>query len=167
MARKINPLPAVSRVRELLTYDHKAGTLVWNQSRGTRKKGAAAGWQHSTGYWYVRIDGRDYKLHRIVWLHYYGTEPKDLLDHIDRDKSNNKIRNLREATHAENQQNKRVYKNNRSGHKGVSWNVAERKWRVRIQIAGVNRLVGLYRTLDEAVAARKQAEQRLHTHAAS
>ena len=91
--------------------------------------------------------------------------PKDLLDHKDRDPTNNRINNLRECTHAQNQQNKRTYSNNQSGVKGVSWYPRYGKWRVRIQHLGKPILVGMYADFDEACNARAQAQKQLHTHA--
>jgi hypothetical protein len=84
---------------------------------------------------------------------------------VDRNKSNNAIANLREATHAQNQQNKKTYANNLSGHKGVSWYSLRSKWRVRIQHNKRSILVGFFNTLEEAVHARRNAEAALHTHA--
>ena len=116
---------------------------------------------------YIRVDGVDYKAHRLAWMHYYGVAPADLLDHKDRNNGNNRINNLREATHAQNQQNKKVYSINRSGHKGVSWYPLRGKWRVRIQHNTKSILVGFFDTVEEAVKARKQVEKKLHTHAAN
>ena len=136
MARKINALPPLSVLRDLFTYDPHTGLLVWRKTQGTARAGREAGWIHQTGYVYVGVGGKSYKAHRIVWYMHYGKPPKDLLDHIDRDPTNNRISNLRECTHAENQQNKRTYANNLSGVKGVSWYPRYNKWRVRIQHRG-------------------------------
>jgi hypothetical protein len=167
MTRKILPLPPAARVRELLDYNPRTGIFKWRVSRGTAKAGSVAGWTHSAGYVYIRVDGIDYKAHRLAWLHYYGVAPADLIDHKDRDNGNNRINNLREATHAQNQQNKKVYANNKSGHKGVSWYPLRRKWRVRIQHNTKPILVGFFDTIEEAIKARKKVEKKLHTHAAN
>jgi hypothetical protein len=166
MPHKIRKLPPLKRIKSLLAYTPDTGVFTWRQSRGTKKEGSVAGWQHSTGYWYIRLDGCDYKLHRLAWLYVYGKDPEGLLDHIDRNKSNNRITNLRTATHAQNQQNKKVYKNNRSGHKGIGWYAPTNKWRVRIQHEGTNRLLGYFIYLKDAVAARAAAEKKTHSHAA-
>jgi hypothetical protein len=165
MTRKILPLPSQARLHELLDFDPLTGVFVWRMSRGTVRAGGRAGWFHSTGYWYVRVDGVDYKLHRLAWVWVHGSAPQALIDHIDRNKSNNAIDNLREATHAQNQQNKKTYANNLSGHKGVSWYPLRSKWRVRIQHDKRSILVGFFSTLTEAVQARRSTEAVLHTHA--
>jgi hypothetical protein len=165
MTRKILPLPSQARLHELLDYDPLTGVFTWRMSRGTVRANTRAGWQHSTGYWYVRVDGVDYKLHRLAWMWVHGHAPAELIDHRDRNKSNNAIANLREATHAQNQQNKKTYANNFSGHKGVSWYALRSKWRVRIQHNRRSILVGFFSTLEEAVQARRNAEVLMHTHA--
>lgn len=165
MARKISTLPPLSLLRELFDYDPQTGLLTWRKTQGTAKAGREAGWLHASGYVYVGVGGKSYKAHRIIWFLHYGKQPKDLLDHKDRDPTNNRINNLRECTHAQNQQNKRTYSNNQSGVKGVSWYPRYGKWRVRIQHLGKPILVGTYASFDEACAARLQAQKRLHTHA--
>jgi hypothetical protein len=165
VSRKILVLPTQARLQELFYYDAATGVFTRRVSRGTAKEGAVAGSVHCTGYVYIRVDGVDYKAHRLAWVYHYGTQPADLLDHINRNKADNRIDNLREATHAQNQQNKKTYANNLSGIKGVSWYPLRRKWRVRIQHNKQSILVGFFDALDEAAQARKLAEKQLHTHA--
>ena len=165
MPRKINSLPPLALLRELFSYDAKTGLLIWRKASGTARAGREAGWLHESGYVYVGIQGRSYKAHRVIWYLYYGKQPKELLDHIDRNPTNNRIKNLRECTHAQNQQNKRTYANNQSGVKGVNWYPRYNKWRVRIQHMGKPILVGMYSDFDAACAARLQAQKKLHSHA--
>lgn len=99
------PIP-IERARELLTYDPNTGVLVWRQNRGRRiKAGDIAGSQNTYGRWSISIDGQAYPAHRIAWALYYGKQPSDYIDHIDRYPGNNKINNLREVTHSENIKN--------------------------------------------------------------
>ena len=165
MTRKILTLPTQARLQKLLDYNPRTGVFKRRISRGSAKAGAVAGSLHRTGYIYIRVDGVDYKAHRLAWVYHYGVPPKDLLDHVNRNKADNRIRNLREATHAQNQQNKKTYANNLSGIKGVSWYALRRKWRVRIQHNKKSILVGFFNDLAQAAQARKRAEKRLHTHA--
>lgn len=164
MARKLNTLPTQARLKELLDYDAVTGIFRWRAHRGSAKAGAVAGAVHKTGYRYIAVDGVSYKAHRLAWVYVYGVPPADLLDHKDRCPDNNAIDNLREATHAENQQNKQVYRNNRSGCKGVSWHAHTKRWRARIQTGGTNRLLGYFKEFDDAVNARTLAEQQMHSH---
>lgn len=165
MTRKIIPLPSQAVLHTLLHYDPVTGAFKWRKSNGTAAAGSTAGWLHKTGYVYIGLGGRNYKAHRLAWMYVHGVDPAGLLDHKDRDKTNNRILNLREVTDGQNNQNKRVYRNNASGHKGIGWYAKRNAWRVRIQHEGVVRLVGFFKDIPSAVAARKAAEQALHTHA--
>ena len=164
MPRKFTTLPSRERLHELLDYDSETGVFRWRLSRGAAVAGRVAGSVHNTGYRYIAVDGVSHKAHRLAWLYVYGVPPKDLIDHIDRAPDNNAIANLREATHAENQQNKRVYKNNASGFKGISWYAPTQRWRVRIQHGGINRCLGYFPKIEDALAARKAAEAEFHSH---
>jgi hypothetical protein len=102
--------------------------------------------------------------HRLVWLLHKGYWPAADLDHINEDKTDNRIENLREATRAQNMQNVRVHKHNTSGCKGVAWYAPRGKWRAYIFCNYRQRHLGLFSTFTDAVAARKAAERQLHSH---
>lgn len=95
------------RLRCLLSYDQGTGLFTWLIDRGN---GACAGQRAGTvdrnsGYVLVQIDGRQYRAHRLAWLYVHGRWPRPLIDHIDRNRANNRISNLREATSAINNSN--------------------------------------------------------------
>lgn len=120
----VNTLPFV-RLRELLSYDPLTGDFVWVKMPSPFtfrvKVGDVAGCRNkSNGYWHIGIDGHLYRSHRLAWLYMRGVWPSDQLDHIDMDKANNRLANLREATHSQNLGNRRTYANNKLGIKGVS-----------------------------------------------
>lgn len=165
MTRVLKKLPPLKRLRELFAYDPNTGVLSWRVSRGTTRAGNEAGWLSKNGYVYVGLDGGSVSAHRIAWYMATGKQPKQFLEHIDRDPTNNRIANLRECTHAQNQQNKKTYSNNRSGVKGVSWYPRYNKWRVRIQHLGRPILVGMFSDFEDACTARTTAQKALHTHA--
>ena len=100
-------------VNELLEY--KDGDLFW-------KNGKKAGTLSKHGYISVGINKKYYKAHRLIWLMHYGQNPKGTIDHIDQNKSNNRIENLRDCSESENRMNQKAYKSNTSGFKGVSFN---------------------------------------------
>ena len=85
-------------VRELFDYDANVGKLSWKKLTPLReKKGGVVGYKHCMGYQAVSILGEEYLVHRIIWLWNYGYMPEHVIDHIDKDKQNNKLNNLREA----------------------------------------------------------------------
>lgn len=110
------------------------------------------------GYRYLRISGRSYAAHRIVWLMMYGEMPVTI-DHIDGNRDNNRLANLRNVTRRENARNKAMYSANKSGVTGVSWKSRNKKWVVQITDRHGSKLhVGLFSDKQEAINARKIAE---------
>lgn len=101
-------------------------------------------------------------VHQIVWL-LEGNEIKDgeVIDHINRDKTDNRIQNLRQVSRQENNINIAPRRNNKSGYKGVDWYKPYGKWRSRIKIYGKETSLGYFDSLDDAIAARKLAEKNL------
>lgn len=91
-------------VRSRLHYDPATGLFVWCKSRSHRV-GKPAGWKKRDGYIYIRLDGRLWSAHRLAWLHHYGEHPRNTIDHINRDKTDNRIANLRDVSFLENMQN--------------------------------------------------------------
>ena len=90
----------------ILEYNPETGKIFWKEDRGTKiKKGTEAGSINVQGYRQVRIDGKVYLVHRLAWYLYYGVWPKNDIDHINQDKVNNPISNLREATRSRNMAN--------------------------------------------------------------
>lgn len=115
---KTNEIPA--NIGEYLKYDETSSTgLRWIKKSGKRNHiGDIAGCKNTEGYFQTRLDKKLYMNHRIIFFlhHGYCTE---MIDHIDCCRTNNKIDNLREATHSENCSNAKLNKNNKCGHKGI------------------------------------------------
>lgn len=110
------------------------------------------------------IKNRNYQLHRIIWALHYGEIPDGLIDHIDGNPFNNKISNLRIATHSQNQMNRKRQSNNQSGFKGVSVQGGNRKFPYRASIMANGKRVGLgtFKTPEEAHEAYCQAAVKMH-----
>lgn len=87
-------------------FDYRDGNLVYKKSVGCRKAGSLAGTPHKDGYTTVKIKGKHYLLHRLIFMYHHGYFPEEV-DHIDRDRSNNHIENLRESDKVRNQINRR------------------------------------------------------------
>ena len=147
------------KVREL--FDYVDGKLVRIKSSGGVIGGSIAGHLTSLGYVTVRIKRKIYKAHRIVWLWHYGYMPEGDIDHINRDRADNHIENLREAGRVCNARNTGNHTSNTSGVKGVHWYTRENKWIAYITVEGRLRYLGAYSEYVEAVCHRLAAEQSL------
>ena len=168
--------PAAEVVRRLVRYEHEAGKLYWlarpreffNSDHQTNAWNARhAGKEAFTattdkGYKVGRLFDKSYRAHHVAWAIFYGEWPKKQIDHENCNPSDNRICNLREATHAQNQHNKAVRKDNRSGFKGVGWSKQESKWRARIVINGVEKHLGFYEGPREAHLASQAASTKAH-----
>lgn len=121
------------RLRELLSYDPGTGLFHWRVYRNWKaREGSVAGCIGQLGYRYIFIDGYHYLAHRLAWLYTHGEWPAADLDHRFGVKCGDHLENLRPATRAQNQHNRRKGKNNTSGYKGVCWNKEGRKWVAKI-----------------------------------
>ena len=154
-------------MREYLEYDSSVGgsCLIWKKSFGNNVLvGQRAGKLSHQGYWRVRIDGKDYMAHRVVWALNKEDSPY-MLDHIDRNKDNNRIENLRECQKGDidNGKNRSIQKNNTSGHQGVCWDKPTKKWKAQIKVEGKCIHLGLFHSIDEAVSARLEAKKKYHS----
>ncbi len=142
-------------LKQLLSYDPKTG--VFTRIRSHRRPdlvGKETGWLDGSGYLRITIKGKIHKAHRLAWLYIYGKWPKDQIDHINHQGTDNRISNLREATSSENQRNTRRRKDNTSGTTGVGYHKTSRRWRARSGRNGET-WIGCFKTKGEAIKARK------------
>jgi len=146
-----------------LSYEPITGEFRW---RTTRKNGAQAGTiagcLHRSGYMLISVARIKFPSHRLAWLFHTGEWPKDHIDHINGDKSDNRICNLREATSAQNGFNNPMQPYNTSGYKGVSWSAREKKYRAQITAYGKRNFLGLFDDPAVAAEAYKAAAAKLH-----
>jgi len=149
------------RARELLKYNPLTGDFFWRQYRGPlAREGGKAG-SPSSGYIQIKIDGRPYKAHRLAWLITHGRWPAHEIDHINCDPSDNRLSNLREATHQENMGNQRKCSRNTSGFKGVSFHRVTGKWQANIRCGPRMTYLGVFASPQEASAAYEAAARDL------
>lgn len=149
---------AQALVRELLDYDPDTGVFTHTKSRFGVTANSRAGTTHHLGYRTIYLLGKSYAEHRIAWLYVHGYWPIADLDHINRVRSDNRLCNLREATRAQNCQNQPIRSSNKSGVTGVYSHKLTGKWAASINIDGVQKHLGLFLSLADAVQARKLAE---------
>lgn len=164
---KNKPLPEREYLITIFNYNSIKGCLYWKQRDDQRPQwnaryaGKIAGYtyKNNSGKTYIAIlvDGVKYLAHRLIWKMLNNYEP-DEIDHIDGDGKNNKESNLRARDCVSNQRNKRLSVNNTSGCQGVSRRSGRNKWRADIKVGGKSIFIGSFNTFDEAVSARKLAE---------
>lgn len=148
-------------LKSVITYNPETGVFRWLASKAGRRAEAGTVLE-PRGYVQLCIDGRRYLAHRLAWLYVHGVWPDSYVDHINRDPRDNRLANLRQATHAENLQNKGKSTNNTSGHLGVSWRKDCARWEARLMVNRKSRHLGFFEHLEDAVSARKAAEQLHH-----
>lgn len=137
-------------LKRILSYDAETGHFHFRMTRGGNIAGSRAGTVCSQGYRSISVKGHLYKEHRLAWLYIYGQWPRGLIDHIDRQPSNNRIGNLREATSQQNQFNCR--RKNKTGFKGVCSD-GKGKFFASAKIGSRRFHLGTYETAAEAAVA--------------
>lgn len=155
------------RIRERLVIDETSPSgLRWNQFAAAQARGLPAGRMDKYGYWKVnlRVGGKQktFRAHRMVWFLSDGKWPSAEIDHINGDKKDNRIVNLREASRSENAQNQAMRSSNTSGMKGVDFDRVKGKWRARIRFSGRHILLGRFTNIADAERAVMIARDRLH-----
>jgi len=163
-------------------FDYHDGRLFWRRrprsqfatynayrTWNARYSGKEAGSLNGKKYLHIGLTFKGkrfhYKAHRLVWAWHYGVWPSDQVDHVDHDRSNNRVDNLRDVSNCENGRNQSRYVNNTSGATGVYWYAGRNKWRASISVNGKNRHLGIFNDVFSAISARKKAERAIGFHA--
>ncbi len=135
------------------------GELVWKFTCTANKRtNKIAGWTDRRGYRRVKVNGRSVSIHRIIWEMHHGLIPKGKeIDHIDRQKGNNKLHNLRLVTPTQNCQNKSIRRDNKSGAAGVHWHNKKNKWAAYISVNKKLKHLGYFDVFEQAKKARDLA----------
>jgi hypothetical protein len=157
--KTILPLPSQEELHRF--FEYKEGNLYWKIKTSQRIKiGDKAGHLKTNGYIALKLNNLQYRMHRIIWAYHYSAIPNNLqIDHIDGNKANNKIENLRLATHSQNKSNnKRARCDSKSNILGVCWSKASRKWESHIRKNNKKIHLGYFANQNDAIAARKTAE---------
>lgn len=155
-------LPTSAELNERFAYNPETGKIT-NRIRSHKAlAGADATCSHIQGYRSVCYSCRKMLAHRVAWVMTHGEWPKEMIDHINGDRSDNRLCNLRQATRSQNLINSKLSSRNSSGFRGVSWCSAKQKWDARIYSATKLRLLGRFKTKEEAIAAYAAAAAELH-----
>lgn len=162
---KAKPTPSVEVLNSIFSYDESTGELRWKkvpQERVVRSKvGAIAGAVTVNGYRMVSVNYQKYLVHRLIWKMKTGADAPFSIDHVDCDRLNNRLSNLRAATQSQNGMNSKMRKNNTSGVKGVHFG-PDGKWRAAIMIKRRMIALGGFDRLEDAAAVVAAAREKLH-----
>lgn len=151
------------RLLELIEYNPDSGEILSKVDRGSRcKKGKILGTKNTTGHIVLQLDKRMYLAHRLVWFYCFKEWPVNIIDHIDRNSSNNKLDNLREATKATNNYNSKLYSTNTTGIKGAFFDSRRNLYYSQIVANGKKTWLGYFNTLEEAGQVYSIAAKDLH-----
>lgn len=163
----VKPLPPRDRILQLVTYDPLSGLFTYKdcptQSKRWRSKCAgnpALAYPHGGGYFWGYIDGQKVYAHRAAWKVMHGTDPL-FIDHINGNRADNRIVNLRNVDRTGNARNCKRQRNNKSGMPGVHWYKPYGKWQVYISKNNKRVNLGYFWCIGEAMRIRKCAEKDL------
>jgi hypothetical protein len=142
-------------LRKLVHYDPTTGIFRWlvDGRNQYQRKGRPVGCLTPDGRIFVRIEGSRYVASRLAFLYMTGRWPSAQIDHRNSDATDNRWKNIREASHSQNNANRRLEKKNRSGFKGVSWCAFTGRWRAQIGFNGRHIRLGRFDTREDAHAA--------------
>ncbi len=142
-------------------FYYRNGWLYNKISRGRAKINTKAGCFTSDGYITIGFRGKKYPAHKLIFRYHGNKIPQGyVVDHINRNKSDNRIQNLRTVPVNKNSRNSRVKSNNKYNVTGVSWEKRTNKWHAQIMLNGRNKGLGRYKSFDDAVIARYHGEVR-------
>lgn len=154
LEKTINIIPY--KITKYITYCHISGAIKWKKNKGLDHAGCI----NVQGYRQIGFKGVLYKAHRLAWFIYYNEQPPKVIDHINGDKTDNRIVNLRKCTYSQNNMNSKINSRNKSGTTGVSFNKNSGKWQSNIHVGKKNTYLGIFDNINDAIKARKDAEKK-------
>lgn len=177
-ARLPENLPSVEYLHECLSYCPETGVLTWKHrprehftcARGhqtflSKFSGKVAGADSLRGYLFVGITylstSKMYYAHRVAWALHYGQWPTCQIDHVNGQRDDNRIVNLRDVTCGANHRNKAKNQFNSSGHNGIAWDPRRCKWRARVMLNQRDIHLGYFDDIADAIASRERANERM------
>lgn len=146
------------RLKELLHYEPETGWFTWRVNNSVAAVGQRAGGDHGLGYRSIGLDYKKFLEHKLAWLYMTGEWPEEEIDHINRDRADNRWPNLKRASRSQNGHNKGQHPRNTTGYKGV-YRSGPDHFVARIQIRNQTIHLGRFKDINDAIAARKKAEE--------
>jgi HNH endonuclease len=159
------PELTAERLLEILDYAPDTGIFTWRPRPGKRlwnssHAGKPAGQLSERGYIRIEIGGKRYRAHRLAHLWMVGKWPGSSIDHVDRNRADNRWSKLRPATPSQQIANQEPSRRNKSGVRGVYFDKERAVWRSIIEVDGRERYLGRFKDFEDAVSARKAAEEK-------
>lgn len=170
--------PSVSTIKKLLDYDPSTGLFTWRE-RPREDYRFERSWKHfnrrfagkaalkntdTDGYRCGHILDTTFRAHRVAWAIHYGDWPDGQIDHINGDRTDNRIENLRCVSQSENKHNCKLYSNNKSGIPGVRFIDSQNRWLAKITVNREIIQLGSFVDFDAAEEARRLAEKQYGFH---
>lgn len=160
MRRRASLIGLSAELKRIYSYNPETGVFIRKVQTNNRLAGTEAGTQRPDGYIGITIGRERILAHRLAWFFVYGEWPRQHIDHINGRRNDNRIVNLRLATHSQNNCNREPQINNVLGVKGVKRH--RNKFVARITANGITHYLGIYDTIEEAINARREAEIKYH-----
>lgn len=158
-------IPSQADLQEAFEYDPFSGIVKRKIGRSNMIKNSIVGCVNKSGYKIVTFNSKSYRLHRLIWIYVFGHIPENFyIDHINGNKIDNRLENLRLATNSQNQQNRPAPKNSTSGYRGITWHKQAKKWMARICCNKKRITIGFFDTAEQAYAAYKIEVKKLFSH---
>lgn len=148
-------------LKTLLSYEEATGAFRWKAHRMSSLIGMIAGHKHKRGYVIISIQDKKYYAHRLAWFYVHGFWAREI-DHINRDRSDNRIVNLRDVDHATNMANQSMRSDNKSGFRGIFVIKKTGKWAAHTTVRGKRRYIGYFDTPEKAGQAYLDFHATLH-----
>lgn len=153
----------IDRLKELVSYDPITGLFSrLKDFNNNARVDSKVGHQRCDNYIQIRIDSSFYLAHRLAWFYMNGKWPDKLIDHINGNRSDNRLCNLREATLEQNKHNELLRKTNSSGAKGVSWDKRRQKWNAKVWSNNKCYNLGCFADIELAELVASSAREKLH-----
>lgn len=154
------------QLRKLVRYSPSVGVfekLIGQGTKASPKRWKLLGKSNpENSYIYLMIHGKKYTAHQLAWLYMHGEFPTHMIDHIDGDRTNNAILNLRQSTGSQNSANSQISKSSTSGIKGVTWSKAAKKWVARIVSNGKVAFNEYFEKIEDARSAIEAKRVEIH-----
>ena len=162
MKTKSGLYPTADRLNREFSFDAETGIVTRKLAVANQPVGKIVGSSNRDRYLCAQIDYCKFRLHRAIWAMVYGSWPTSEIDHINGDRRDNRLVNLRHVSRQQNAKNQGIRTDNKTGHKGVSWSNGKKKWVAFISLGGKSKNLGAYNDILEAVEAYRRASQMFH-----